>query len=38
VLSELDSLSSPRLPTEPDVRDYRIRLLVMRVRYTRHVE
>jgi hypothetical protein len=28
----------PRPPTDPDVRDYRIRLLEMRIRYARHTE
>jgi hypothetical protein len=37
-LSELDSLSRLRLPTDPDVRDYRIRLLEMRLRYARQTE
>jgi hypothetical protein len=37
-LSELDSRSRLRLPTDPDVRDYRIRLLRMRLHYGRQTE
>jgi len=37
-LSSVRSLSLLRLPTDPDVRDDRIRLLWMRLRYVRQTE